>query len=99
MAKKLKIKGTVHQKMKILSSFTHPQVVPTCMNVFFLNTKEDFGRMWEKEQFWGTIDFHSILSPTMEVNDAQTVWTFIQVELLEGEQMMTEFSFLGALSF
>ncbi len=26
--------------------------------------------MWETEQFWGTIDFHSIFFPTMEVNGA-----------------------------
>ncbi len=26
--------------------------------------------MWETEQFWGTIDFHSIVFPTMEVNGA-----------------------------
>ncbi len=26
--------------------------------------------MRETEQFWGTIDFHSIFSPTMEVNGA-----------------------------
>ncbi len=36
------VKGIVHPKMKILSSFTHPQVFQTCMNVFvLLNTKED----------------------------------------------------------
>ncbi len=35
------LKETVHPKMKILSSFTHPQVDQTCMNVFVLNTKED----------------------------------------------------------
>ncbi len=28
VAKKIKIKGTVHPKIKILSSFTLPQVVP-----------------------------------------------------------------------
>ncbi len=27
-------------------------------------------RMWETEQFWGTIDFHSIFFPTMEDNGA-----------------------------
>ncbi len=27
--------------MKTQSSFTHPQVDQTCMNVFVLNTKED----------------------------------------------------------
>ncbi len=32
-----RVKGIVHPKMIILSSFTHQ----TCMNVFVLNTKED----------------------------------------------------------
>ncbi len=54
--------------------------------------------MGETEQFWGTIDFHSVFFSTMEVNGAQNslvtiflqniflcVQTFIQVELLEGE--------------
>jgi len=32
----------VHLKMKILSSFTHPQVVPNLYELFLLlNTKED----------------------------------------------------------
>ncbi len=38
--------------------------------------------MWETEQFWGTIDFHSILFPTMEVNDdPKTAWlqTFFKI--------------------
>ncbi len=26
--------------------------------------------MWETDQFWGTIDFYSILFPTMEVHGA-----------------------------
>ncbi len=26
--------------------------------------------MWDTEQFWVTIDFHSIFSPTMEVDGA-----------------------------
>ncbi len=31
--------------------------------------------MWETEQFWGTIDFHSIFFPTMEVNGAPELVT------------------------
>ncbi len=31
---------------------------------------QKFWRMWKTEQFWGTIDFHSIFFPTMEVNGA-----------------------------
>ncbi len=36
--------------------------------------------MWETEQFWGTIDFHSICFPTMEVDGApkQHVTNFLQ---------------------
>ncbi len=41
------------------------------MNVFvLLNTKEDILKNVETEQFWGTIDFHSIFFPNMEVNGA-----------------------------
>jgi len=37
-----KLNGLVHQRMKILSSFTHPQVVPKMYEFFLLlNTKED----------------------------------------------------------
>ncbi len=66
------LKGIVHPKMKILSSFTHPQVVPKVvwMSLFCWTQRKIFWRMWETEQFWGTIDFHSIFFPTMEVNDA-----------------------------
>ncbi len=48
--------------MKILSSFTHPQVVhkPVWMSLFCWTQRKIFWRMWETEQFWGTIDFHSI---------------------------------------
>ncbi len=31
--------------------------------------------MWETEQFWGTIDFHSIFCPTMEVNGQNSLIT------------------------
>ncbi len=58
--------------MKILSSFTHPQVVPSLCE--FLCSAEHKGRYSEEcgktEPFWGTIDFHSIFFPTMEVNGA-----------------------------
>ncbi len=35
------LKGIVHPKMKILSSFTHSQVVPNMYLFVLLNTKED----------------------------------------------------------
>ncbi len=58
--------------MKILSSFTHPQVVPNLYECLFFcwTQRKIFWKMWETEQFWGTIDFHSIFFPTMEVNGA-----------------------------
>jgi len=37
----LNIKGIVKPKIKILSSFTHPQVVPNPYVFLLLNTKED----------------------------------------------------------
>jgi len=62
-----KLKGIVHPKMKILSSFTHPQ---TCINfLVLLNTKED---IWKNDSNQTdpappltTIVF---ISPTMVVN-------------------------------
>ncbi len=70
--KYLSLKGIVHPKMTILSSFTHPQVVPNLYEC--LCSAEHKGRYSEEcgetEQFWGTIDFHSIFVPTMEVNGA-----------------------------
>ncbi len=40
------IKGIVHPKMKILSSFTHPQVVPNLYE--FLCSAEHKGRYFEE---------------------------------------------------
>ncbi len=67
------LKGIVHtQKMKILSSFTHPQVVPNLYEC--LCSAEHKGRYSEecgKQSSSGaTIGFHSIFFPTMEVNGA-----------------------------
>ncbi len=50
------LKEKVHPKMKILSSFTHPQVVPNLYEFVLPNTKEDIlKKVWK--QFWGTVDF------------------------------------------
>ncbi len=43
---------------------------PLWMSLFCWTQRKIFWRMWETEQFWGTIDFHSIFFPTMEVNGA-----------------------------
>ncbi len=40
------------------------------MSLFCWTQRKIFWRMWLTEQFWGTIDFHSIFVPTMEVNGA-----------------------------
>ncbi len=40
------------------------------MSLFCWTQRKIFWRMWETEQFWGTIDFHNIYFPSMEVNGA-----------------------------
>jgi len=41
------VKGLVHPKMKILSSFSHPQVVPNlCVYLFCWTQRKIFGRMF-----------------------------------------------------
>ncbi len=40
------------------------------MSLFCWTQRKIFWRMLETEQFWGTIDSHSIFFPTMEVNGA-----------------------------
>ncbi len=61
----LNIKGIVHPKMKILSSFTHPQVVPNLYECLY--SAEHKGRY--SELFWYS-EIFSIFFPTMEVNGA-----------------------------
>ncbi len=43
---------------------------PVWMSLFCWTQRKIYWRMWETEQFWGTIDFHSIFFPTIEVNGA-----------------------------
>ncbi len=86
--------------MKILSSFTHPQVVPNLYEFVLPNTKEDIlKKVWK--QFWGTVDFHSKKKNTMVVNGAPNLLCLLYsseylplcseeqihtgLELLEGE--------------
>ncbi len=67
------LKEIVHPKMKIMSSFTNPQVVPNLYE--FLCSAKHKGRNFEESfvtrLFWGPIDFHSRKKNTMEVNGAQ----------------------------
>ncbi len=92
--KKIKIKGTVHPKMNILSSFTHPQVFPNLYEC--LCSAEHKGRYSEecgKQRSSGaplTSYYGSQCCPKQSVtiflqNIFLCVQTFIQVELLEGE--------------
>jgi len=61
--------------MKILSSFTHPQVV---LNLYeFLSSAEHKRRIWVTEQLMDRIDFHSMEGEkknTMEVNGDQKLY-------------------------
>ncbi len=56
--------GIVHPKMKILSSFTHPHVVPN-LNKFlsYIEHKRRYFEFWRTKQLMVPIDFHSISFP------------------------------------
>ncbi len=69
---------------------------PVWMYLFCWTQRKIFWRMWETEQVWGTIDFHSIFS--MEVNGApKTAWlqTFFKISCFVFSRTKT---FLGELS-
>jgi len=55
------VKGLVHPKMKILSVFTHPHVVPN-LYVFIcsVDTKEDIWKNVLIKQISFPIDYHSM---------------------------------------
>ncbi len=57
----MSFKGIVHPKMKILSSFTHPQSSskPVWISLFCRAQRKIFWRKFVTRLFWGTIDFHS----------------------------------------
>ncbi len=68
---KTSLKGVVLSSFTQLSSFTpSSSSKPVWMSLFCWTQRKIFWRMWETEQFWGTIDLHSIFFPTMEVNGA-----------------------------
>ncbi len=75
---KICLKGIVHPKMKILSSFTHPQVVPNLYETYttLAVIRKIFWRKFVTRLFWGTIDFHSRKKNTMEVNGAPELLCF-----------------------
>jgi len=97
-------KRILHPKMKILSSFTHPQVV--WVSVFSWTQRKIFWRTIGTKQLFGTIDFHSRREKnTMEVNGAkvpivqniflcvqQTTWGWVN------DDISFQFSFLGGVS-
>ncbi len=72
---KISLKGIVHPQIKILSSFTHLQVVPNLksekwISLFCWTQMKIFWRKFVTSLFWGTIDFHSRKINIMEVNGA-----------------------------
>ncbi len=80
------LKGVVHPKMNILSSFSHPHVVP---NLHDLTSAEKSQCLFNGNQTW------------LAANIPQNIFFCVPQEGLEqheGEQMMTETSFLGELS-
>ncbi len=50
---------------------------PVWMSLFCWTQRKIYWRMWETEQFWGTIDFHSIFFPSM-VPQNSLVTNFLQ---------------------
>ncbi len=58
------------QHMENIFASLLPSSKPVWMSLFCWTQRKVFWKMWETEQFWGTIDFHSIFFPTMEVNGA-----------------------------
>ncbi len=53
-----------------LFQHTTSEINSFCTQFVCWTQRKIFWRMWETEQFWGTIDFHSIFFPTMAVNGA-----------------------------
>ncbi len=66
------LKGIVHPKMKILSSFTHPQVVPNLFEcVCSAEHKGRYSEEWGKQSSSGApLTYIVFFFPTMEVNGA-----------------------------
>ncbi len=64
--------------MLILSSFTHPQVVPkpVWISLFCWTQRRIFWKKFVTRLFWDTIDFHSRKKNTMEVNGAPELLCF-----------------------
>ncbi len=56
------VKGIVHPKMKnsVIIYSPSSSSKPVWIYLFCWTQRKIFWRMWETEQFWGTIDFHSI---------------------------------------
>ncbi len=51
------LKGIVHPKMKMLSSFTHPHVVPN-LYVFLFYAEHKNNIFWKTKELLVHIDFH-----------------------------------------
>jgi len=64
------LKGILHPKMKMLSWFTHPNVVATLYEFLSSAEKDVLKNVWN----FGFIDFHSIFFSAMEVNGAKQLF-------------------------
>jgi len=71
--KAIRLKGILHPQMKLLSSFTHPQVVATLYE--FLSSAEHKGRYFEER-----LERNSCLVPLTSIVETHT-----GLKLLEGE--------------
>ncbi len=72
---KLKIEDAVHRDIELnriddMIIVIEPNCKISVGSHPYWTQRKIFCRMWETEQFWGTIDFHSIFFLTMEVNGA-----------------------------
>ncbi len=57
---KIEVKGIVQPKMKIVSSFTHPHVVPNLYEFLFYveHKRRYFEEFWRTKQLLVPIEFH-----------------------------------------
>ncbi len=68
------VKGIVHPKNEnsVIIYSPSSSSKPVWMSLFCWTQRKIFWRMWETEQFWGTIDFHSIFFPMVPLNSLVT---------------------------
>ncbi len=86
------LKGILHPKMKILSSFTHPQVIPNLYEfIFFWWTQKIFWRIWITKQLMVPIDLHSMEENIMKVNGDRQLYKKNILCLIEETNLLKKF--------